>query len=373
LSKENANEISNINKEYTYLKTMKQNSIVPVKKIVSKVTIKGNKSHYNEARLVQLLEERGIGRPSTFSSLVDKIQERNYVKKEDVKGLQVLCKDFELSDGEIYEIENTREFGNEKNKLVIQPLGILVVEFLIKHFSQLFDYDYTRKMEDDLDKISKSEKVWNDVCRECNDHLDTIIENIKKEHLNKMEIKIDEEHVYTIGKYGPVIKKTSTVDETVTFKKVKKYIELKKLQDGLYTLEDIIDEETDDKKPKKITEIKLGEYNNSPVFLKKGKFGLYISWDKTKTRNLNELGNRPIESITFEEIEKYLSEDTGIIRTVSNNIIIRKGVKGDYIFFKTPRSKKASFFSLNNFKEGDYKICDIDILKSWIKETHNIS
>ena len=69
------------NKEYQYLQTIKQTSIIPYKKICSKVTIKGLKQHYTEARLIQLLEEKGIGRPSTFSSLVDKIQERVYVKK----------------------------------------------------------------------------------------------------------------------------------------------------------------------------------------------------------------------------------------------------------------------------------------------------
>ena len=68
---------------------IKQHSIIPYKKICAKVTIKGSKLHYTEARLVQLLEEKGIGRPSTFSSLVDKIQERGYVKKEDVKGKEI--------------------------------------------------------------------------------------------------------------------------------------------------------------------------------------------------------------------------------------------------------------------------------------------
>ena len=48
--------------------------------------MKDLKTHYTEAKLVQLLEQNGIGRPSTFSSLVDKIQERNYVKKDNVKG-----------------------------------------------------------------------------------------------------------------------------------------------------------------------------------------------------------------------------------------------------------------------------------------------
>ena len=49
------------------------------------------KPHYTEAKLVSLLEEKGIGRPSTFSSLVEKIQERKYVKKETLQGQTVLC------------------------------------------------------------------------------------------------------------------------------------------------------------------------------------------------------------------------------------------------------------------------------------------
>jgi hypothetical protein len=78
---------------------MKPNSIISYKKICSKLTLKGIKQHYTEAKLVQLLEEKGIGRPSTFSSLVDKIQERGYVKKEDIKGKEY----YSIASGEIAE------------------------------------------------------------------------------------------------------------------------------------------------------------------------------------------------------------------------------------------------------------------------------
>ena len=178
---------------------------MPYKKVVSNVSLKDTKSHYTEAKLVNILEDNGIGRPSTFSSIVEKIQERVYVKKQDVKGKEILCKDYELNqDKDILEIETKREFGNEKGKLVIQPLGTIVIEFLIKKFDILFNYDFTRQMEDDLDKISKGEKIWHEACKIYNEKIDTFIESLKDD--KKVEIKIDDTHVYIIGKYGPVIK-----------------------------------------------------------------------------------------------------------------------------------------------------------------------
>ena len=122
--------------------------------------------------MIQLLEEKGIGRPSTFSSLVDKIQERGYVKKEDIKGRELICTDFELENGEMFEIETKREFGNEKGKLVIQPLGSIVIDFLDKHFAGLFNYEYTKLMEDELDKIAKGDITWFNLCENCNNQID---------------------------------------------------------------------------------------------------------------------------------------------------------------------------------------------------------
>ena len=94
---------------------------------------------FNEASLIKRLEEEGIGRPSTFSSLISKIQDRGYVKKQSVEGKKIKCVDFRLIGEELDEIETERVFGNEKNKLVIQPTGIMVYEFLEKHFDALFN------------------------------------------------------------------------------------------------------------------------------------------------------------------------------------------------------------------------------------------
>jgi DNA topoisomerase-1 len=357
------------NKEYQYLQQIKQNSLIPYKKIYSRITIKGSKQHYTEARLVQLLEEKGIGRPSTFSSLVDKIQERGYVKKEDIKGKEIPCKDYELENDEICEIETKREFGNEKGKLVLQPLGRVVMEFLEKHFDKLFNYNYTSLMEDTLDKISKGEHVWHELCSKCNKEIDILVDGLKDE--TKIEIKLDENNTYMIGKYGPVIKCVEEVNgkEEVKFKPIKKDVDIKLLEKGSFTAEEIIDTNKTAK-----SQYILGQHNGKDVILRKGKFGLYVSWGEN-SKNLKELGNRPIDNITFDEVRKYLDEGSNMIREISANLSIRKGPKGDYIFYKTTKMKKPEFKDIKAFvseTSEDYKICDITILKSWLSEKYNI-
>ena len=357
------------NKEYQYLQTIKQNTPIPYKKVCARVTIKGSKQHYTEARLVQLLEEKGIGRPSTFSSLVDKIQERGYVKKEDIKGKEIICKDYELESNEIFEVETKREFGNEKGKLVLQPLGRVVMDFLVKHFDDIFNYDYTSLMETDLDKISKGQLIWYELCDKCNKQLDTLVDGLKDE--TKIEIKLDENNTYMMGRYGPVVKCVEEVDgkEEITFKPIKKDVDVTLLEKGSYTAEDIIDTNKTAK-----SQYILGQHNGKDVILRKGKFGLYISWGEN-SKTLKELGNRPIENITFDEVRKYLDEGSNMIREIGTSVSIRKGPKGDYLFYKTSKMKKPEFKDIKSFvteTKEDYKICDISILKSWLSDKYNI-
>jgi DNA topoisomerase-1 len=368
------NKFSTDSKEFQYLQTIKQNQVIKYNKVVCKLTIKNVKMHFTEARLVQLLEDKGIGRPSTFSTLIDKIQERGYVKKEDVKGKTIIVKDYELENDEISEVEATREFGNEKNKLVLQPLGKIVMEFLDKHFLELLNYDFTREMEEDLDRISKGNHIWSELCKRCNDKLDAIITQVKETQKSKFEIKIDDTHVYTIAKYGPVIKCVEKVDgkKTTTYKAIRKDIEIdiNKLENGDYTLKDLVENDSEKQAKTAANQINLGKYEDSDVILKKGKFGLYVTCGEL-SKTLKQLGNRPIESIQLDEVIPLLEEGSNMVREVSPNISIRKSKKGDYVFFKTSKMKKPKFLSLKGF-EGDYKTCDMDVLKSWLKEKFNL-
>ena len=343
------------NLAYNYLPKLKS-SIINYNKITSKVTMKDLKTHYTEAKLVQLLEQKGIGRPSTFSSLIDKIQERGYVKKENIKGKVLTCRDFELEDNEITEIENNKEFGNENNKLVIQPTGIMVLEFLVKTYDKLFDYNYTKNMEDMLDLIARGEKEYYDLCLDCLNEIDSV-NNTKITRDSKQDIKIDERHTYIIGKNGPVIK---TLDNK--FISVKKDIDLDKLKKGEYKISEIVDD---------ITERKLGIYEDQDLFLKRGKYGIYCTWGENK-KSLNSI-TVAFNDIEMEDVIQSINRvsDASLVRKLSDNLMIRNGKFGDYIFYKTSRMTKPRFLKLNGFND-DYKNCDIEILLKWIKDTYKV-
>lgn len=362
-------------KYYQFLKTLKEGSI-NYKKIFSKQTLKDLKTHYNEAKLVQLLEQRGIGRPSTFSSLIDKIQERNYVNRENVEGKKLTIIDYVLEQGkdDIILEKGEKTFGNEKNKLVITQLGIFVIEFLIKYFDSLFDYDYTKVMEDELDLIAKGNKKYYDLCKECNTFIEDLIKNnslsLTNENgvnLEKVNIKIDEKHTYLIGRNGPTIKYIKE-DGSTGFYGVKKDIDIEKLKAGQYKLEEIIISAEDNNKI-------LGQYKGNNLYLKYGKFGYYLECGELK-KSLNYTKiNVPIKNIGYDDavsiLENSEANANSLVRKIDETLSIRKGKYGDYIFYKTEKMKKPQFLKLNGFND-DYKNCSLSNIRSWIKEKYEI-
>jgi len=363
-------------KYYDYFKNMKE-GLVAYKKITCKQTLKELKSHYSEARLVQLLEQKGIGRPSTFSSLLEKIQERNYVVKQNVEGKKLEVIDYVLLEDNIIEEKGEKEFGNEKNKLVITQTGIFVIEFLISYFNSLFDYDYTKSLEDELDNIANGKKKYYELCDECNSFITSLINsnnliecnsNLENgEKLEKLTIKIDAKHTYLIGKKGPTIKFTKE-DGSLGFYSVKQDINIDKLKEGGYKLEELIE-------TKEETTKLLGVYNEENVYLKYGKFGYYLECGQLRKSLKTIKINVPFKEIKIDDALTILkdceSETNGLVRKISNDLAIRKGKFGDYLFYKTPTMKKPQFLKLGEFND-DYKNCSLEFLKSWIKEKYNL-
>jgi DNA topoisomerase-1 len=372
--KRNADD-ANTNANYSYIQSFKQNYVFNYKKIKATMHLRELKAHYTEARLVQLLEEKGIGRPSTFSSLIDKIQERNYVKKENIKGKMLTCLDYELSEGKILAQKNEREFGNEKNKLIIQPLGILALEFLLKHFEPFFDYTYTKQMEEDLDKVATDNMPWPELCKTCH----TTLENLSATILEKGKetIRIDANHTYIVGKHGPVIKCVSTTpnkkEDNITFKPVRKDLDLNKLRRGEYRLEDVIETAP-------LSSPSIGLYQNEPVYIKKGKFGVYLEWTKNGkalSKSLKGL-KKKMEEIELDDVAEILydldNHDSSILRQIGPDASIRKGgdFGGDYIFYKNKKMKKPRFLQITGFT-GDYLTCELTVLQEWFLKVYQIS
>jgi len=368
-------------KDYHYLLQLVQGSQIVYKKIMTVFSLKNEgQRHYTEARLIQLLEEKGIGRPSTYASIIDKIQERKYVVKEDILGKEIECTNYELIDKTIEEIKEKQIFGKEKGKLVIQPLGIMVMDFLDNHIDSLFDYEYTKIMEEKLDQICLGKLEWLSVCQDCLNDIQEQLSIFKKERNNERKeksdenkagaIKIDKDNVFIIGKNGPVIK-SKDEDGKVIFKSVKPDLDFSLLKEGKYNLEEIV-QDTKDNLNKDLI---IGQYKDQDVIIKKGRYGLYATLKDTKENiSLSKLGNRPIDNIKWHEVllelekERKPSSSSLIkepVRKINENASIRNGQYGDYIFYKTEKMKTPKFIKLQGFK-GDYKTCPISLLEQWI-------
>jgi DNA topoisomerase-1 len=347
-------------REYTYFASFAAAQPTPYKKIMTKCSLRNTKSHYTESGLVQLLEKMGIGRPSTFSSLIDKIQERGYVKLQDVRGKSLECIEYTITDavdvgatavGGIRKIESkieVREIGGETRKLVIQPLGIIVIEFLLEHFAPLFEYEFTKNMESQLDEIATDGMVWHELCYKCWFDVTTQLQELKERGVVKEEVKIDDNHSYIIGKNGPVIRCRVTdagddgddgedVSDTIhssdddepavkekkpkfIFKSVRQDLDYAKILRGEYSLAYMIGEENLAGEATTVAVVSsalggvgvsateggrvLGKHQGQDVIIKSGKYGAYVAWGGVN------ISLRPLLGISSSKAGKYARKET---------------------------------------------------------------
>lgn len=329
---------------------------------------------------------------------------------------------------------------------------MIVLDFLENNFLSLFDYDFTGKMENDLDEVAKGQKDYNDVCNDCLNEINKLInlmnspnetpyensnesaECSKKAKISKkIEYKIDDTHFYIIGKNGPVIKcinpsaptmKEESVDTTtflsttsslsvskegekgktktkksllttsnkkqqqnISFLSIRKDIvlDIEKLKRGEYKLIDLVDGEinndTDVKKIELKNERNLGRTERIPnvdIIVKIGKYGMYAVYGENK-KSLSCFGNRPLSNLTLEEVVEVLlgsgnsstSNQNKIVRKITEDISIRDGKYGNYIFYKTSYMKKPRFISINGYKGNIVEDTDENV-KKWIRENCHI-
>lgn len=124
---------------------------------------------FTEATLVRELERRGIGRPSTFAPLIDTILEKKYVDKVDVEARQIPVTTYKVTAPLSWPPTKTTELkkvGAEKQKVSPTALGRSALEFCVKEFNELFEYGFTKQMEERLDAIAAGQAEWKELCRD---------------------------------------------------------------------------------------------------------------------------------------------------------------------------------------------------------------
>jgi DNA topoisomerase I len=117
-------------------------------------------ARYTEASLVKKLEELGIGRPSTYAPTISTIVKREYVVKEDRQGKARNYRELVLKDLKISKKVDQENYGTEKQKLFPTNTGMVVNDFLFKHFPDIIDYSFTANVEKEFDAIAIGKMQW---------------------------------------------------------------------------------------------------------------------------------------------------------------------------------------------------------------------
>ena len=297
---------------------------------------------YTEASLVRDLERKGIGRPSTFASLIATLQEREYVEKTNLEGKEQETHHLRIPTPTTWPpkeevIKHT--VGAEKNKLRVTPIGREAIQFLAKEFNDLFSYDYTAKMETDLDRIASGDKEWKSLLQESWDSYKTRYEAFTGKEAraaNKASLsRVLSPTVQVVHTHkGPLVVcpppegsskevkpmyaplPTGTTFETLTLIQAEAALEAaKQAKEG----------------------VSLGMWEGAPILKKKGPYGLYASWTKETVKlQVPIKATDSLEAIQAKLLAKRSDETCKV-----GDFTIKNGPFGYYCFNHT--LKKAIF------------------------------
>ena len=228
---------------------------------------------FSEASLVKRLEELGIGRPSTYAPTISTIQNRGYIEKGTNEAktrdiIQVI-----LTDGNIEKTTALEKYGSDKGKLVPTDIGMIVTDFLINHFGDIMDYNFTARVEQDFDSIAEGKKDWTSMMKTFYTNFHPVVENVQKNASRESGKRILGEHPENkkevsvrLGKFGPMVQ-IGTIDD----EEKPKFASLSsEFQIESVTLEEALSLFN---LPREV-----GEFNGEKIIANNGRYGPYLKF-----------------------------------------------------------------------------------------------
>ena len=187
------------------------------------------------------------------------------------------------------------------------------------------------------------------MCSECDSNIKELIGSIETtgEESKSGHIKIDDNHTYLIGKYGPVVRVGQ--GKQAVFKKARD------------ALEEVLAQENESKH--------LGKHEGENVWIKKGKFGWYMR-GKDKNHSLQSIDD-PSTITELKQVVHLLEAKKGTLRDLDANMSIRSGKFGNYIYYKKHGETKPQFLRIKDYV-GDYLTDDVERVIGWIKTKYKI-
>lgn len=238
-------------------------------------------TRFTEATLVRELERKGIGRPSTFASLIDTIVEKKYVEKRDMvaKEIHITTHHIDAVNQWPPTITTTpKRVGAEKNKLTPTALGLSALEFCLKEFPHLFAYTFTRDMEEQLDEISQGGREWRSVCQATWDAYREKYEIMKQ--TTGTQTASARQHIFSNGikavqsKKGPLLLIEGATKDDTKFYGWPTGVSFASITEDVATAHV-------DALRRREENSQLGDYEGEPMLRKKGPYGEYVTCGKT--------------------------------------------------------------------------------------------
>ena len=288
-------------------------------------------ARYSEASLVKKMEELGIGRPSTYATILSVIQEREYVKLE-------------------------------KKKFIPEERGRIVTAFLKKYFNKYVQYDYTAKLEDDLDEIADGKENWKEFLQEFwqpfNAEINQAMTIPTADVINSIMQEL-KEHIFGFDKDGKLQdtcpecgkgKLSLKMGKYGAFIGCSNYPECKYIK-NIQTLSITDNEEESQNETQKFENKLLGQDEGKNIYIKKGPYGFYIQKGEDSTKKDEKpkrVGipktNKEPQNLTLEQAKALLSLPRLIGKHPEDNGEIKANIGpfGPYLMYN------KAFYSVKN-------------------------